>query len=572
MGHERKEYERWLKAEQLDWRWKKELEAIADDEEEIKDRFYQSLAFGTAGMRGLIGAGTNRINPYTLRKATKGYAQYIEKQGAEAKRKGVVIAYDSRHLSRELAQVAGLVLVRHGVKAYVFDDMRPTPELSFAVRYLGAVGGMMITASHNPREYNGVKFYGADGAQLGTKLAEVLSAEISLVPDELQVEQADLADAITNGRYLWIGTEVDDAYHGRLQTLVNPPRQSHRQLKIVYTPLHGTGNKPVRRSLEEMGFSLYLVPEQERPDPDFPTVSAPNPEEPEGFQLAIQLADEVDASLIMATDPDADRVGVAVRDGTEKFVILTGNQLGALFIDYLLSQRMREGRLPSNGCVINTIVTSEMGEAVARCYGIETIKTLTGFKYIAEQIKQLEETGEKTFLFGYEESYGYLVGDFCRDKDAIQACMLVAEMAAYYQEQGMTLVDGLQRLFAKVGYYKEELLTLTLSGIEGVRRREAFMANVRTHPPVSVAGRQLQKIEDYQTGIGHFPKADVVKFLLDEESWIAIRPSGTEPKIKVYLAVKGSDSHDADRRLADLKRAVTSWIERWTQTKIPCKG
>ncbi|MFC7441665.1 phospho-sugar mutase [Laceyella putida] len=561
MSHYRQEYERWLNAAHLEPRWKKELEEIADDETEIEDRFYKALEFGTAGMRGLIGAGTNRINPYTIRKATQGLAQYIEKQGTEAKRKGVVIAYDSRHLSPELAQEAGLVLARHGVRAYVFDALRPTPELSFAVRHLGATAGIMITASHNPREYNGYKVYGADGAQIATKLADAIIHEISSVPDELRVEKADLADAQAKGLYQVIGAEIDDAYHDRLQTLINQPHESHRQVKIVYTPLHGTGNKPVRRILQTMGFTqVYVVPEQERPDPDFSTVSSPNPEEHEAFKLAIQLAEQVDASLIMGTDPDADRVGVAVRDDQGKFVILTGNQLGALLMEYLLSERARKGTLPRNGCVINTVVTSDMGEAIAKHYGVETLKTLTGFKYIAEQIKRFEETGEKTFLFGYEESYGYLAGDFCRDKDAVQACMLAAEMASYYQAQGMTLYQVLQQLFAKVGYYKEELLSLTLTGVEGVRKIQAIMESLRNQAPLSIAGSVVKETKDYLHGIDQLPKANVLKFILEDDSWIAIRPSGTEPKIKFYLAVKGTDAHHADRRLHELRQAVDTWI------------
>ncbi|RXT04378.1 phospho-sugar mutase [Ammoniphilus sp. CFH 90114] len=556
------EYERWKRASHIDAELKQQLISIEGNEKEIEDRFYKSLEFGTGGLRGVIGAGTNRMNTYTVRKATQGLAQYIAKQGEEAKRKGVAIAYDSRHKSPEFAEEAGRVLAQNGIKAYVFEELRPTPELSFAVRHLGTTAGIVITASHNPPEYNGYKVYWSDGAQIATDLADAITHEISQVADELQVEAMDLEEAQAQGLFEWLGKETDDAYQAQLRTLALQPSENNKDFKVVFTPLHGTGNLPVRQILADMGFEhVYVVPEQELPDPNFSTVKSPNPEEHEAFKLAIALAEEVGADMIMGTDPDTDRAGVVVRDNNGEFTVLTGNQLGALLLDYLLSQRSAQGTLPENGVVIKTIVTSEIGAVVAKQYGLDTLDTLTGFKYIGEKIKQFEETKEKTFLFGYEESYGYLAGAFCRDKDAVQACMLAAEMGAYYQKQGLTLYQALLQLFAKVGYFKEDLVSLTLKGLEGVAKINEMMDQLRKQPPSQIGPIAVKEVKDYQAGIDGLPKANVLKFFLEDDSWFAARPSGTEPKIKFYFGVKGNSVENAIGRLNALKQEVMQLIK-----------
>lgn len=556
----RKEYERWLLAEQLEPELRQELEQIRDQEKEIEDRFHQSLAFGTGGLRGVIGAGTNRINTYIVRKVTQGLSQYIARQGKEAKQKGVVIAYDTRHKSADFAKEAGLVLAHNGIKVYVFEVPRPTPELSFAVRHLGATAGIVITASHNPPEYNGYKVYGSDGAQVATELADAITAEIAGVPDELRVKAADLSQALEQGLFEWIGEQVDEAYQTQLRSMALQPRENNRDYKVVYTPLHGTGNQPVRQALADLGFQVHVVPEQEMPDPNFSTVKSPNPEEHEAFQLAIEAAETWEADMILATDPDADRVGVAVRNEEGQFVVLTGNQLGALLLEYILSQRAQKGDLPTNGVVIKTIVTSEFGEAVAARYGLETLNTLTGFKYIGEKIKQLEQTKEKTFLFGYEESYGYLIGDFCRDKDAVQACIMAAEMGAYYKKHGLTLYQALLRLFEQVGYFKEDLVSITLKGVDGMQKINHMMEQLRQNPPMVIAGLSVTDQKDYQQGMEGLPKSNVLKFKLEDGSWFAARPSGTEPKIKFYFGVKGTSLADAQTKLETLKKDVEACI------------
>lgn len=558
----KKEYKRWLQAEHLDLELKQQLQDIQENEKEIEDRFYKHLEFGTGGLRGVIGSGTNRINHYTVRKATQGLADYIIKQGEDAKKGGVVIAYDSRHMSPEFAQEAGLVLANNGIKAYVFEELRPTPELSFAVRHLRATSGIVITASHNPPEYNGYKVYGSDGAQIATELADAITAEIAQVEDELQVQIMTLEEAQSKQLFQWIGAELDDTYQEKLRSLALQPSSNNKEYRVVFTPLHGTGNKPVRQILHDMGFEhVYVVPEQELPDANFSTVKSPNPEEHEAFKLAIDLAEKVGADMIMGTDPDTDRVGVVVRDEAGQFVVLTGNQLGALLLDYILSQQSTQGNIPANGVVIKTIVTSEIGTAVASQYGLETLNTLTGFKFIGEKIKQFEETKEKTFLFGYEESYGYLVGDFCRDKDAVQACMMAAEMGAYYQKQGLTLYQALQKLFAKVGYYKEDLVSLTLKGVEGVQKINNMMDQLRQQPPANIGELAVSEMKDYKQGIEELPRSNVLKFILEDESWFAARPSGTEPKIKFYFGVKGSSAEDSEGKLEELKKNVMSLIE-----------
>lgn len=541
---------------------KRQLEKMGNNEKEIEDSFYAYLAFGTGGLRGVIGPGTNRMNRYIVRKVTQGLAAYIGKRGDEAKRKGVAIAYDSRHQSFEFAKEAGLVLAQNGIKAFVFKELRPTPELSFAVRYLGASAGIMITASHNPPEYNGYKVYGEDGAQLSNEASDEVTAEIERIEDELSVATMELSEAERRGLFAWIGEEVDDAYHVQLRALAFQPKERHRDYKIVYTPLHGTGNRPVRRALEEIGFQqVYVVPEQEKPDPNFSTVKSPNPEDLDAFRLAFALAEEKNADMILGTDPDTDRAGVVVRDKNGSFRALTGNQLGALMLDYLLTQRKRRGCLPENGVVIKTIVTSEMGRAIASSYGLETLDTLTGFKYIGEKIREFERTGERTFLFGYEESYGYLAGAFCRDKDAAQACAIAAEMGAHYQSEGLTLYEALLRLYEKYGFYQEDLVSMTLKGVDGARQIGQMMEQLRQNPPSSVGSLAVKEMKDYKRGIDGLPSSNVLKFIFDDESWFAARPSGTEPKIKFYFGVKGGDLEDARTKLETLKKDVMSLIE-----------
>ncbi|GAB7387947.1 phosphoglucomutase [Bacillaceae bacterium] len=564
-------YREWVNSPCIDEASKKELEAIADHPQEIEDRFYKELEFGTGGLRGVIGAGTNRMNVYTVRKATQGLANYIAKQGEEAKRRGVVIAYDSRHKSREFAEEAGLVLAKNGIKAYVFDELRPTPELSFAVRELGATAGIVITASHNPPEYNGYKVYWSDGGQIPPALADAIIAEIKQVGNPLEVTGMKKEEAVAKGLYQLIGEEIDRRYMEKLRTLVLNPqvvKEMADRVKITYTPLHGTGNKPVRRILQEVGFKhVHVVREQERPDPNFSTVKSPNPEEHAAFELALQMAKEEEPDLILGTDPDTDRVGLVVQNDAGDYVVLTGNQAGALMLEYILSQRQAKGMLPANGVVLKTIVTSEIGRAIAAAYGMETIDTLTGFKFIGEKIKEFEESGEKTFLFGYEESYGYLIGDFVRDKDGVQACLLAAEMVAYYKKQGRTLYEKLLDIFDKYGFYKEDLVSITLKGKEGQEKIAQIMESLRQKQPAQVAGQVVKICEDYKAGVSRnletgeespisLPQSDVLRFTLADESWFCVRPSGTEPKVKIYFGVKGSSLKDAGEKLERLKKEV----------------
>jgi phosphoglucomutase len=559
------EYERWLRHEELDRDLRRELLLMEGNEREIEDRFYRSLTFGTGGLRGVLGAGTNRMNRYTVRKVTQALARCLARQGETAMSRGVVIAYDSRRQSPEFAREAALVLAANRVKAYLFEGLRPTPVLSFAVRHLGAAAGIMITASHNPPEYNGYKLYGADGAQITAGLAEAISMEMADV-DELAIPLADAEEAVSQGLLEEVGAAVDEAYAARLRTLAFQSRENNADYRVVYTPLHGTGSVPVRTVLHGIGFRhVYVVPQQEWPDADFPTVASPNPEDPAVFALAIEWAEKAGADLVMATDPDADRVGVAVRDGSGGFVCLTGNQLGALLLAYILSQRVKRNELPGNGVIVKTIVTSEMGAAIAARYGVETVETLTGFKHIAEVIKRFEDSREKTFLFGYEESCGYLIGDFCRDKDAVQACMLTAEMAAYYDKQGRSLHQVLLELYEQVGFYQEDLVSFTWKGREGTERIHRLMEHLRKQPPERVGDVPVAVRKDYLPGIEGLPPADVIKFLLADGSWFAARPSGTEPKIKFYFGVKGTGLADASERLKRLKTEVLQFISRKTE-------
>ncbi|MBY0598165.1 phospho-sugar mutase [Bacillus bingmayongensis] len=567
----KKEYSRWLSYANLDAELKEQLENMQQDEKKIEDSFYKNLEFGTGGMRGELGAGTNRLNVYTVRKATKGLAHFIEKLGEEAKKRGVVVAYDSRHKSPEFAMEVAATLGAHGITTYVFESLRPTPVLSFAVRYLHTVSGIVLTASHNPPEYNGYKVYGEDGGQLPPKEADELISYVNEVEDELTVEVADVEQLKADGLLHMIGQEVDDAYLAELKTVIinkEMVQEVGKNLKIVFTPLHGTSNIPVHRGLEAVGFKdVTVVKEQELPDPNFSTVKSPNPEEHAAFELAIRDGEKVGADVLIATDPDADRLGVAVRNHAGEYQVLTGNQTGALMLDYLLSQKKQNGTLPENGVVLKTIVTSEIGRTIAKAYGLDTVDTLTGFKFIGEKIKQYEESGQYDFQFGYEESYGYLIRPFCRDKDAVQSVLFACEVAAYYKSQGKTLYDGLLEVFAKYGFFREDLVSLTLKGKDGAEKIQEMMASFRENPPKEVADLTVTSVEDYKASIItsledgskeeiHLPKSNVLKYQLADGSWFCLRPSGTEPKIKFYFGVKDDSLQNSEQKLLAIKEDI----------------
>ncbi|PGE94754.1 phosphoglucomutase [Bacillus pseudomycoides] len=567
----KQEYSRWLSYVNLDAELKEQLENMKQDEKKIEDSFYKNLEFGTGGMRGELGAGTNRLNVYTVRKATKGLAHFIEKLGEEAKKRGVVVAYDSRHKSPEFAMEVAATLGAHGITTYVFESLRPTPVLSFAVRYLHTVSGIVLTASHNPPEYNGYKVYGEDGGQLPPKEADELISYVNEVEDELTVEVADVEQLKADGLLHIIGQEVDDAYLEQLKTVIinkEMVQEVGKDLKIVFTPLHGTSNIPARRGLEAVGFTdVTVVKEQELPDPNFSTVKSPNPEEHAAFELAIRDGEKVGADVLIATDPDADRLGVAVRNHAGEYQVLTGNQTGALMLDYLLSQKKQNGTLPENGVVLKTIVTSEIGRTIAKAYGLDTVDTLTGFKFIGEKIKQYEESGQYEFQFGYEESYGYLIRPFCRDKDAVQSVLFACEVAAYYKSQGKTLYNGLLEVFAKYGFFREDLVSLTLKGKDGAEKIQEMMASFRENPPKEVAGLTVNSVEDYKSSIItslidgnkeeiHLPKSNVLKYQLADGSWFCLRPSGTEPKIKFYFGVKDDSLQNSEQKLLAIKEDI----------------
>ena len=536
-----KEYEKWLSDPYFDSETRLELESIKDNKSEIEDRFYKELEFGTGGIRGKIGAGINRINKYTIRKATQGLANLIKKNGTEAVNRGVVIAHDPRHMSKEFTLEAALVLANNGIKSYVFNDLRPTPELSFAIRYLNAMAGIVITASHNPPEYNGYKVYWEDGAQMANKLTQEVSNEINKIDSLHGILPMEKEKALELGLLEYIGDEVDDAYIEAVKGQSLRPEvieKLGRDFKIVYTPLHGTGNIPIRRVLKEIGFeNVFVVPEQEKPDPEFSTVNYPNPEERAAFQLSIELAMKENADLIIGTDPDCDRVGAVVKNMEGEYIVLTGNQTGALLVEYILSTLDEKDNLKEDGIVIKTIVTSEMGADIAKAYDIAVLDTLTGFKYIGEKIKEFEKTGEHTFIFGYEESYGYLSGTYTRDKDAVVSSMLICEMAAYYKSRGLTLYEGLLELYEKYGYYLEDLKSITLEGRAGSEKIQSILNGLRENPPTHMGGYEIIKIEDFLKQ-DKLPKANVLKLHIEGDSWMALRPSGTEPKLKIYCGVK----------------------------------
>ncbi|WP_240419827.1 phospho-sugar mutase [Paenibacillus periandrae] len=557
-------YEQWITDPAIDESTKAELNHIKEQPKEIEDRFYRDLEFGTGGLRGVIGAGTNRINRYTVGRATQGLADFVNALGAE--NPSVVIAYDSRNQSPEFALEAAKVLAGNGIKAYVFESLRSTPELSFSVRALQASAGIVITASHNPPEYNGYKVYGSDGGQLVPDQAEQVIAAIQQVQSFADVKREKRTTAEAKGLLEWIGQDIDEQYIKAVTSVsLNSDivKRTTNQFKIVFTPLHGAGNLAVRAALKTIGFSqVVVVAEQELPDAKFSTVKSPNPEEKEAFTLAIRKAKEIDADIIIGTDPDCDRMGAVVKDEKGQYFVLTGNQSGAIMVDYLLSSLKKRGQLPDNGVVIKTIVTSEMGAAVAKYYGVETINTLTGFKYIGEKMSQFQASGDSTFLFGYEESYGYLAGDYARDKDAVIASMLICEAAAYYKSKGKTLYDVLQELYVRHGYFLEKLESRTLKGKDGVEQIQGIMNNWRDQPPTEVNGQTVTKIEDFSQGLYGLPVENVLKYTLADDSWFCLRPSGTEPKIKVYFAVRGTSAEAAAKAIQGLVSSVMSRVDQ----------
>jgi phosphoglucomutase len=567
-------YNEWLNNPCFDAATKAELEAIKDNEKEIEDRFYTELEFGTAGLRGVIGAGINRMNIYTVRKATQGLANYINKQNGQAK--SVVIAYDSRRMSPEFADEAALCLAANGIKAYVFESLRPTPELSFAVRELNCIAGINITASHNPPEYNGYKVYWSDGAQITPPHDTGIMAEVKAVTDFATPKTMDKSSAMEAGLYTIIGAEVDDKYIAKLKEQVKRPeaiKARAKDLKIVYTPLHGTGNIPARRVLTELGFeNVYVVKEQELPDGEFPTVSYPNPEAAEAFELALKLAREVDADVVLATDPDADRLGVYVKDTKSgDYITLTGNMTGCLLAEYELSQVKELSNIPEDGALIKTIVSTNMADAIAKYYGIELIEVLTGFKYIGQQILGFETTGKGTYMFGFEESYGCLIGTHARDKDAIVATMALCEAAAYYKMKNMTLWDAMIEMYEKYGYYKDDVKSITLKGKEGLSKIQEILNSLRENTPEVVGDYKVTFARDYKldtiknmatgevTSTG-LPSSNVIYYDLTDDAWMCVRPSGTEPKVKIYYGIKGKSLEDANELSAKLGEKVIEMI------------
>ncbi len=567
-------YAQWLENSYFDEATKEELKSIENDEKEIQERFYMDLEFGTAGLRGIIGAGTNRMNIYVVRRATQGLANYIAKVGKQSQ--GVAIAYDSRHMSPEFAKEAALCLAANGIKAYIFESLRPTPELSFAVRHLGCVAGINITASHNPPEYNGYKVYWEDGAQITPPHDTGIMGEVKAISDWETVKTTSQEVAEEKGLYQVIGAEVDDAYIAELKKQVlhmDAIEKEGKNLKIVYSPLHGTGNIPARRILKELGFeNVYVVKEQELPDGDFPTVSYPNPEAAEAFELGLKLAKEVDADLVLATDPDADRLGVRVKDKNGEYHDLTGNMSGCLLANYEIGQRKALKGLPEDGALIKTIVTSNLADAIAKGYGVDLIEVLTGFKFIGQQILGFENSKKGSYLFGFEESYGCLIGTYARDKDAIVATMALCEAAAYYKTQGKTLWDAMIDMYEEFGYYKDDIQSVTLKGMEGLEKIQQIMNTLRQNPPAEFAGYKVTAVRDYKentvkdlatgevkpTGL---PNSNVLYYELTDDAWVCVRPSGTEPKVKFYYGVKGTSLTDADEKSALMGKAVLNMVD-----------
>lgn len=560
-------YNEWIESSYFDEDTKDELIGIADDENEIKERFYKSLEFGTAGMRGIIGAGTNRMNVYTVRKATRGVCRYIERKfGDEGKNRGVVIAHDSRRMSREFCEEAAATLAAYGIKAFVFDSLRATPMLSFAIRHLNCQMGIVITASHNPKEYNGYKVYGSYGGQICVDEANEIIDEVNSIESLGDIKVGSFDSYLESGMITVLDDSVDNAFNEAVLSQVRDKKmvsENGDKLRIIYTPIHGTGNVPVRRALKDAGFTdVAVVKEQELPDTEFSTVEYPNPEEKAVFNVAIDMAKESNADLIIGTDPDCDRVGIVVRDNNGEYIVLNGNQTGAIIVNYLFSKMNEAGNIPEKPVVIKTIVTSELGAAIAEHYGAEVVNTLTGFKFIGEKIHEYEDFGSvvKNFVIGYEESYGYLVGTHARDKDAVVASLILSEAALYYKLKGMNLYDALMEIYGKFGYYKEALKSITLKGIDGVEKIAEIMKSFRNDDISSIAGVKVDRKLDYKEGIDGLPKADVLKFVLEDNSWIAIRPSGTEPKIKFYFGVCGDNEVESDKKVNILKEYIESCL------------
>ncbi|OON98598.1 MAG: phosphoglucomutase [Epulopiscium sp. Nele67-Bin004] len=571
----RAKYDKWLNDDCFDAQTKEELQSIAGDEKEIEDRFYTELEFGTAGLRGVIGAGTNRINIYIVRKATQGLANFINGQGIENPK--VAIAYDSRNKSDVFAKETALVFAANGIHAYLYEGLRAVPQLSFALRELGCDAGVVITASHNPPEYNGYKVYGNDGAQVSAPYDKMIITEVNKITDFSTIKTTSIEEAEKAGLLTWIGKDMDDKYIENVKAqIVNQDviNQVGDSFKIVYTPIHGTGNVPVRRVLDEIGFkNVYIVDEQAEPNGDFPTVKSPNPEDVGAFKLAIDLAKKVEADIVMGTDPDADRVGVLVRDAQGEYIVLTGNMVGAMLTEYILAGKKEQGTLDPNGVVIKTIVTTEMVRPMAEAYGIELREVLTGFKYIGELMKQFEETGDNSYVFGFEESYGCLAGTYARDKDAIVASMLACEMAAFYKTKGMTLYEGLVSLYEKYGYYMEGVQAFTLKGKDGAEKIKNIMQNLREQMPNTLGGYNIEATRDYKSSVRttqdgeqekiDLPVSDVMYFEMNDNAWVCVRPSGTEPKIKFYIGVKGSSEEDATTKVDNIKADVLTLLEPW---------
>ena len=561
MGYQ-ESYNEWLENAYFDDKTKEELKGIAGNEKEIEERFYKELEFGTGGLRGIIGAGTNRMNIYTVRKASQGLANYIIKNNGQDK--GVAIAYDCRSMSPEFADVTALCMAANGIKAYVFDALRPTPELSYALRELKCIAGVVVTASHNPPEYNGYKVYWEDGAQVSVPRDQEIIDEVNKVKIT-EARTMELEEAKAKGLYNVIGSEIDDKYIAELKKLIIHPEiieEMADDIRIVYSPFHGTGNVPVRRILKELGFKhVFVVPEQELPDPAFTTLDYPNPEDPKAFTLALKLAKEKDADIVLATDPDADRLGIYAKDTkTGEYIPFTGNMSGMLIGEYRISEEKNLGTLPSNGALVKTIVTTNLADAIAAAYGLKLIEVLTGFKYIGDQIKRFEQDGSNEYVFGLEESYGCLAGTHARDKDAVCAVMCLAEAAAFYKKKGLTLWDQMINIYEKYGYYREGIHTITLKGIDGAEQIKTMMQNIRSNPPKSFGDLKVNRFVDYDKGpeVTGLPYSDVLYFDLENDSWCCVRPSGTEPKIKFYMGVKGTSLEDSDRKLQALKEAVVA--------------
>lgn len=566
-------YNNWLNQKNLDTNLREELDHLAGNEEELEDAFYQPLSFGTAGMRGLLGPGINRMNIYTVRQATEGLAVFMDTLSNTEKKRGVAISFDSRHHSEEFAHQAAAVLGEHGINSFVFESLRPTPELSFTVRHLKTYAGIMITASHNPKEYNGYKLYGEDGGQMPPKEADLITGYIRNVPDIFDIAVADEGTLKANGLMKIIGEDIDHDYLANVKSVTINSKLTHEQgkdMKLVFTPLHGTGQMLGERALQNAGFTNYnIVEEQAKPDGDFPTVVKPNPEDAAAFDLAIKLGKQVDADVLIATDPDSDRLGTAVRLPNGEYQLLTGNQIASILLHYILDAHKQAGDLPANAAVVKSIVSTELATKIAQSYNVEMINVLTGFKYIAQQIEHFEATGEHTFMFGFEESYGYLVKPFAHDKDAIQSLVLLAEVAAYYRSMGKTLYDGVQELFARYGYYREKTISKVYAGINGPTKIKEIISKFKDSAPSEFANYAVRTVEDFnsqtsttdgQTTHMDLPSANVLKYILDDETWIAVRPSGTEPKLKLYIGTNGKTLEQANFKLNAFEQSLEQFI------------